>query len=1115
MSDKFYPLSAKQLTNWIATELQERSSIFGIPKDLFFRPTATDSFKTKLYNQALETPFGVAAGPHSQLARNLIASWLCGGRFLELKTIQTLDELEVSKPCIDMQDEGYNVEWSQELKIPQSFEQYLLAWVLIHVLHRVLEFPGDSPGVIFNMSVGYDLAGVQQENVQWFLRMMNESGELKDEYLATALEYFPQAGGVAVPSRISDNVTVSTMHGCPPEEIGKICRYLMEEWHLHTNVKLNPTLLGPDGVRSILNGTLGFEEVTVPDEAFAHDLKYPDAIDLLTDLRTVAPECGVTFGVKLCNTLEVENHRNIFSADNKMMYLSGRPHHAVAVNVAHKLSQEFNGDLLMSFAGGVDAFNVSELLRCGMATITTCSDILRPGGYTRLPQYVEETATAMKKSDAGGIVDFINSGTASADTAANALSNLKVYAKQVVTAPAYCKDSYERAKTKTSRPLGFFDCIDAPCTTACAISQQVPSYLNAVARDDIPTATAVVRQDNAMPAVLGRACTHLCENFCVRTHYDDPVAIRELKRFIIDNAPETKAGSEVTQDARVAIVGGGPCGIGTALFLSRAGFSVTIFEARSEAGGMVSALIPTYRATPAAMDKDLHELELAGVEFRFNQRAGRDFTLTALKDQGFKYVVVAAGAQRGMQLGIEGEEAEGVLDGLDFLRAARAGDAPQLGKRVGIIGGGDAAMDCARVAQRLTGGTVQVIYRRTQSQMPAHREEIQDLLDEGVAIMELSSPAAVLATDGRLTALHCAEMKLGEPDASGRKRPIPTGEEFDIPLDNLIIAIGQRGELDFIPALKLNAKGYIETDPATFATSVENVYAGGDAIGAGPETIVKALGDGKAIAAAIAQRENTVATEEPLERIEPGFDELMWRRSRRTSRVEIPRLSPENRSNFEEVVNTLDPQTAREEASRCLQCDLLCSICTSVCPNRAFITLFCEPFATVLPTLTAKTNSDSETTLERSGETNFQVRQAYQTVVAADCCNECGNCATFCPTAGKPYQDKPRIYQNRDEFVAQDNNAFLLSALDDGIQIQARFDGQTEILAWRDNLEYESHKVKAVINPDSFELIDVQAGPDCVHDEQLVLTTCASMFVLLRNIRQSASYLLDMTALSD
>jgi putative selenate reductase len=388
MSDKFLRISIEKLFRWILSE-EKDGRIFGIYKELFFTPKESDTFRMKRYGKTLETPIGVAAGPHTQLAHNIIASWLCGARYIELKTIQTLDEIEVTKPCIDMEDEGYNCEWSQELKIKDSFDEYLNAWIIIHVLKNKFGWNASEQGFIFNMSVGYDLEGIKKPNVQWFLDRMKNCKKEKEEKIEILESLYRNINEVNIPDQISDNVTLSTMHGCPSNEIEKICRYLIEERNLHTSLKLNPTLLGKDALRNILNNKLGYE-ITVPDEAFEHDLKYEEAISIVNSLKQSAENAGVEFGLKLTNTLEASNSTNWLPEKEKMVYTSGRALHPISIKLAEKLQSDFNGSLDISFSAGVDAFNVVDTLACNLKPLTVCSDLLKPGGYLRLTQYLVE-----------------------------------------------------------------------------------------------------------------------------------------------------------------------------------------------------------------------------------------------------------------------------------------------------------------------------------------------------------------------------------------------------------------------------------------------------------------------------------------------------------------------------------------------------------------------------------------------------------------------------------------------------------------------------------------------------------------------------------------------------
>jgi putative selenate reductase len=1017
MTELFRSIATEQLVAWIFTELDSRDSIFGVPRRHFHVPVPGAPYRSQAFGQPLGTPIGPAAGPHTQMAQNIIAAWLCGARYIELKTVQTLDELDVSKPCIDMQDEGYNVEWSQELKVHESFDEYLRAWVLIHALHHHLGFSGTTPDIVFNLSVGYDLAGIRQPNVQWFLDQVENSSARKQEIVDLVGEYCPAVHDIDIPDRISDNVTLSTMHGCPPEDIESICRYLLRERGLHTLVKLNPTLLGAGRVRSILLDDLGYADVSVPDAAFEHDLAFTDAVPMLRRLQDAAADSGREFGVKLTNTLEVENTRSVFAASEKTSYLSGRPLHALSVNLAATLAEEFDGALPMSFSAGATCYNVASLLAAGMRTVTTCSDLLKTGGYLRLLDYVAALDTGL--ADVGTIDEHILrvAGTRG-DVRAAALANLQRYAEAVRSDPDYIKTTLETAHTKTARSLGRFDCIAAPCVDECPLHQQVPQYLHAVRDGDFVEARRVVDADNPLPCVLGRICDHQCEHVCVRNHLDQPVAIRDVKRFVTDSAERAAdRGPALRTDGKVAIIGAGPGGIAAALELARGGCSVEIFEQQARAGGMVGTVVPDYRLPPAIFERDYGALTELGVDVHFGAQAGRDFTLASLHSDGFDHIVITVGAQAGRRLGLDGEDCAGIVDALAFLRQAKGGTPLEKGPRVGVIGGGDTAMDCARTAARLPGTDVKLIYRRGMDEMPADREELEQLLEEGIDVVEFARPVRIRSRQGRLAALECSRTHYsGGRDAAGRKRveDLPQSE-FDLPLDALILAISQQPMLDFLAdtGIRLNERGYIEADPDTFETSLPGVYAGGDAANAGPATIVKAAAAGKAIARHILgpAAEPQAQAQQPL----PDLANLVRQRSRRLRRSPAPVAPVEARDGTTEVMLTYPETEARTEASRCLGCDAYCGLCVSVCPNLAVQTWRCDEPG----------------------------HQPFQVAVIADLCNECGNCTTFCPTSGQPYKDKPRLYLDRADFEAQDDNAFMVYREDGAWAIDARFAGAT------------------------------------------------------------------------
>ncbi len=1168
MSDRFHPISMEQLTDWVFDELEQKNSLFGVPRSAFFEPSAGDRFGLEKYGQWLETPFGVAAGPHTQMAQNIIVSWLVGARFIELKTVQTLDELDVNKPCIDIEDEGYNVEWSQELKVFESFDEYLRAWVLIHALHHKLGFPGDRPGMIFNMSVGYNLEGILKPNVQWFLDTMRDASAYLPAYVEIVAQRYPDVRNLEIPTQISNTITLSTMHGCPPDEIERITEYLLDERQLHTSVKCNPTLLGADRVRGIINEDLGFDDVPIPDEAFGHDLKYADAVPMFHNLRRVAAGHNLTFGLKLSNTLEVNNWRTVFEADD-MMYLSGRALHAVTANLAMRISEDFRGDLLLSFAGGADAFNVAGLLKSGMKTVTVCSDLLKSGGYLRMLQYIEHLEKAIDDVGAEDLSDFVAKSalrdanldefapllrySALTDSGLNldldscrglaealrsesidrpavevtrawaveagsdfdrsealvglvgrvlARLNLRHYADEVRSDWRYRKESFRTDRSKTPRGLHYFDCIEAPCLDECPVDQKVPQYMNAVRNGDFLEAVRLTREDNPLPSILGRVCDHLCENTCIRTHFDEPLAIRHMKRFIMEHEEQPvlftrKPGT----GKKVAIIGAGPAGLSAGQELAYAGFGVTIFEAHPYAGGMVGGAIPSYRLPQTVIDQDVAVLESLGVEIRYGMKAGVDFSLDGLRREGYEAVFVAVGAQLAKQLGLPGEDADGVLDALRYLRSVREGDPVPIGHRVGIIGAGDTAMDCARSALRTGAGKVSIIYRRTIDQMPADREEVHACLEEGIEIVELASPSSLHIEDGALAGLVCTRTRYtGERDSSGRKIPFDVPDsEFEIPLDTMILAISQHSVLDFFDGEtpELTAKGYLVVDPATFETTVPGVYAGGDVAAHGPSSIVKAAADGKAVAASIASSLNGSAP--PVENPQVDLQDMVVRRSRREYRVPVSHTALSERDGFEETVVGFTAEEAMAEAARCLDCHLICSLCVGVCPNMALMTYEMDPFRTDLATLTA---SGGE--LTAGGTSPYRADQQFQIAVLTDFCNECGNCTTACPTSGRPYVDKPRLYLNREDFEAQAGNAFMI--FEDG-SIESRVGGETHRMTLNGSVEYSTPGFTARLEPGTLEVIDVTPTRPATDGEAYSLEPVADMYVLLRGLAGSMPHL--------
>lgn len=1010
-TDRFTPLDAATLLRWMQHDLPNKQ-LFGIDRELFFMPKPDDPFRMERYGKVLETPLGVAAGPHTQLAQNILSAWLCGARYIELKTVQVLDELNVAKPCIDMADEGYNCEWSQELKLDQSFEEYLKAFVLLYVLRDMLNLPveaepGKGPGFIFNMSAGYNLEGIKSPAVQRFLDRMENAEEDVKRIKAGLAPLYPAIEKMPIPARLSDNLTVSTMHGCPPDEVESIGRYFITERKYNTTIKLNPTLLGPERLRDILNTQLGYD-VCVPDEAFGHDLKYNDGVAIIRNLAAAAETAGVAFGLKLTNTLETANEKQNLPRSEGMVYMSGRSLHPISINLAERLQQEFDGKLDIAFSAGVDTFNVADTLACGLRPITMSSDILKPGGYGRLHQYLDTLRAEMRKAGAHTIAEWEKSRSPIAGNPG--FANLVSYAAAVLGKRSrYHKERFPYVSVKTERPLPRFDCAAAPCMSGCPAEQDIPRYLDAVARGDFELARRVITATNPFPNVQGMACNHQCQSRCTRINYDKPLMIREVKRFVAEKMAEAASGVPAAQTGkRAAVIGAGPAGLSCARFLAAQGVEVHLYEEKPVLGGMAGDAIPAFRLTGDSLRRDIDAILKLGV--RLHKDTPVDAALFDTLAEENDAVYIAVGAQESLPLGIPGEDAAGVLDQLSFLSAVRRCEPTGIGSHAVVIGAGNSAMDCARAVRRLVGenGSVTIAYRRTRKEMPADIEEIEAALDEGVRIVELCAPEEVLADGGRVSGLRCRRMRLVPDPDGGRPRPVPTDETFTLGADTLIVSIGQRVKAGFLPdAMTLKA------DPHTSQTSLPNVFAGGDAV-RGAATLINAVADGRHAAETILARlglSAQAATATPSDERRPDLDGLRIRQATRVMGPALPERSPEDRLDFDPAIRTLTEEEAMDESRRCLQCDLVCNVCTTVCPNRANVALLSLPMPH--PVQVAVRDGDGVRVETLS---NRRLEQSYQIVNIADACNECGNCATFCPSAGAPYRDKPRIHLSRESF---------------------------------------------------------------------------------------------------
>ena len=402
-----YPFAA--LIERMFSELESADSIFDLPSKSFFLGREGRDYSVPFHDKRAPTPLGPASGPQTQMAQNLVLSWLCGCRILELKTVQILDELEIPRPCIDMETIGYNVEWSQELKLEQSLHEYVKGAMLIEILKasgKLKMAPGFGE-VIYDMSVGYDLKGIQTERVQDYIRGMKDASAVVEHYRMQIPDRFSQFRDLDFPTNLSNSLTLSTFHGCPPDEIERIIDFLLNEHSLNCIIKLNPTLLGEERVRELLQGVMGYEAVNVPSKAFQTDTSWDQAQGFVQRLGVTADQLGLGFGVKFSNTLIVENHRSFFPESEKEMYLSGPPLHVLATNLVDRFRDRFGDHYPISFSAGIDRKNFADAVAIGLTPITSCSDLLKAGGYSRATTYFRELDSRMDRLGVNTIPDYI------------------------------------------------------------------------------------------------------------------------------------------------------------------------------------------------------------------------------------------------------------------------------------------------------------------------------------------------------------------------------------------------------------------------------------------------------------------------------------------------------------------------------------------------------------------------------------------------------------------------------------------------------------------------------------------------------------------------------------
>ncbi len=474
MSD-LVPMPLAQLLRRAFAEHRAQGAVFDLPESKWYTGGAGDT-SVRFHGDVASTPLGPAAGPQSQLAQNIALCWLGGARILELKTVQVKDDLVLPRPCIDATNVGYNVEWSQELKVEQSLEEYVKAAMLIRILGESGVARGAheaGPHLLFDMSVGYDLPGIKSAKVDAFLRGMKDASTVVERLRGELTGDLARYRDLDFATRLSDCVTLSTFHGCPRGEIESICEHLLRDLGVHVVVKMNPTLLGYGEVSGILHDRLGFTEIRPIEAEFARDLQWGEALDMMGRLGDVASERGLTLGAKFTNTLVVENHRSFFPRSEERMYMSGQPLYPISLSLALRFREAVGAAFPISFSAGIDAQNFPDAAACGLAPITTCTDLLRQGGYGRLHKYLGNLHKRMQALGAKDLDGYILAaeGAASAgigDVGLASLFNMRKVVTRTLDDARYTRAKNSAIPRKIGSELVLFDCISCDkCVPVC------------------------------------------------------------------------------------------------------------------------------------------------------------------------------------------------------------------------------------------------------------------------------------------------------------------------------------------------------------------------------------------------------------------------------------------------------------------------------------------------------------------------------------------------------------------------------------------------------------------------------------------------------------------------
>ncbi len=866
MAEILRPLSFEKLMGMMLEEYRAEGSIFGV-KDFYKAGRA----RLPIFGMRIENPVGPGAGPVTQTAQGIIAAYLAGARFFELKTVAAETEAS-SKPSTSIGDRTFSSEHPAELPLAESFGEYVKAWYAIKLISTAFEL-GVPEGFVFNMSVSGNLSDLQSEKLNSFIEGLKsaEYTNVWRECENWARAHMDELDGIDgtylsdISPRVSASVVYAPKEGMTAAEIEEAAAYLIEEKRLHTFVRLSPDLLGYYSIRGILDIN-GYEDIEISKERMDSGAAYEDLKPVFNRLQSKADAKRLEFGVKVSDGLIVEKAKDMPVAGGR---LTGRALFPIAFSLAEKIANDFGGGLRICFAGGADYFTAAKLFNAGIWPITVVSDMIRPGGLARFKQMAEDVS----KCDYAQFSGILT-------------SDLPDIEKEVYSGGRY-KNKDTAAPKKAAGPIPHINCTKAQCRAVCPIGADIPLITRLIKNGKSLDALRVITQRNPMPFTVETLCSHPCTEGCARRFYEGALNIREenykaAKNACFDLLDETELKSGA--GTKIAVIGCGVAGLSCACFLAKQGAKVTIFDKEYRPGGLITKCAPKFRIADSDIEWDATLIQALGIEMELGVEVT---SLNELREQGFEKIVLAIGAGKERHLKFAFGKTTPALDFLaDFKKNPEELEETVMGNIV-VIGGGHTAVAAARCAKKLASvDRVTLVYERPAREMTANMDEINALKKEGIFVSDNLIPTGI-----RGGQLYCHVAKLGEPDEKTGIRPVvDTGAKDKIPAD---IAINACGE-------EVDDTLFEEIDSATYLVGNAAFNRTGD--------IAEVVADAQRLCKKIANAH---------------YDKY------------VPDNEIEDHSFLEKRGKLCADCKKCAEGDRCLECDSVCNFCAEVCPNRA------------------------------------------------------------------------------------------------------------------------------------------------------------------------------------